>query len=124
MKPRIKKLRLYPLDTIDANADRKDHFQHPLILTHVELQSSVIILNPSIDEVQQLMHQLVNYVLNIFHGVRKWGEVRPVDSKLIHNYPMYDFSELLPTDGHSDILNNAEENSKKIQQGRNEGGTD
>jgi hypothetical protein len=54
------------------------------------------------------MHQLVNYVLNIFHGIRKWGEVRHVDSKLIHNYRMHDFSELLPMD----------ENSKHIQQGK------
>jgi hypothetical protein len=98
MKPRLKKLRLYPLDTIDANADRKDHLQHPLILTHVELHPPLILLNPTIDEVQQFMHQLVHYVLNIFHGIRKWGEVRHVDCQFIHNYPMQDFSELLSTD--------------------------
>jgi hypothetical protein len=107
MKSRLKKLRLYPLDTIDANADRQDHLKHPLILIHVELHSPAIILNPNIDEVQQLIHQLVNYVLNIFHGIRKWGEVRHVDSKLIHNYRMHDFSELLSMN----------ENLRHIQQG-------
>ena len=99
----MKKLRLYPLDVIDANADEKDPSHHPLILTNVELQSSLIILNPSIDEVQQLMHQLVHYVLNIFRGVRKWGEVREIQTQSIHNYPMHDFSELLSTDGSVDL---------------------
>jgi hypothetical protein len=117
INPRLKKLRLYPLDTIDANADRKDNLKYPLILTNVELHSSVIVLNPSIDEIQQLMHELVNYVLNIFHGVRKWGEVRDIDTKLIHNYPMHDFSELLSTDENLEIHDNGEENSKLIQQG-------
>ena len=120
MKPRLKKLRLYPIDTIDANADRKDNIKYPLILTNVELHSSIIVLNPSIDEVQQLIHQLINYVLNIFHGVRKWGEVRSIDSKLIHNYPMHDFSELLSTNESLEIdkmYDNEEENSKQIQQG-------
>jgi hypothetical protein len=120
MKPRLKKLRLYPLDTIDANADRKDHLKYPLILTNVELHSSILVLNPSIDEVQQLMHQLVNYVLNIFHGVRKWGEARHIDSKLIHNYPMHDFSELLPMDEDLKMNDNGEENSRIIQQSENE----
>lgn len=99
MKNRLKKLRLYPLDTIDANTGENDLSKNPLILTRVELQSSLIILNPSIDEMQQLMHQLVHYVLNIFHGVRKWGDVRDVQTQMIHEYPMYDFSELLSTDG-------------------------
>ena len=119
MKPRIKKLGLYSFDTIDANADIEDNIKQPLILTHVELHSSVIVLNPNIDEVQQLMHQLVNYVLNIFHGVRKWGEVRHIDSKLIHNYPMHDFSELLPTNRNLEI-DNGDGNSKQIQQGEKE----
>jgi hypothetical protein len=52
------------------------------------------------------MHQLIHYVLNIFHGVRKWGEVRHVDCQLIHNYPMQDFSELLSTDGNLELQNN------------------
>ncbi|CAF1075088.1 unnamed protein product [Adineta steineri] len=120
MKPRLKKLRLYPLDTIDANANRNDNRKYPLILTNVELQSSMIVLNPSIDEVQQLMHQLINYVLNIFHGIRKWGEVRIIDSKLIHNYPMHDFSELLPTNDDLELhklYDDGEENSWQIQQG-------
>jgi hypothetical protein len=116
MKPRLKKLRLYPLDTIDANASRKDNLKHPLFLTHVELSSSLIVLNPSIDEVQQLMHQLVNYVLNIFHGVRKWGEVRDIDMKFIHDYPMRDFSELLTANGNLEIDKNGEEISKEMQQ--------
>ncbi|CAM4927444.1 unnamed protein product [Rotaria socialis] len=121
MKPRLKKLRLYSLDTVDANIDRKDNRKHPLISTHIELHSSMIILNPSIDEIQQLMHHLVNYVLNIFHGVRKWGEVRHVDSKLIHNYPMHDFSDLLPTNGTLEIdkiPDENEENSRYIQQAK------
>ncbi|CAF1053630.1 unnamed protein product [Adineta steineri] len=119
MKPRLKKLRLYPLDTIDANANRNDNRKYPLILTNVELQSSMIVLNPSIDEVQQLMHELINYVLNIFHGIRKWGEVRIIDSKLIHNYPMHDFSELLPTNDDLELhklYDHGEENSWQIQQ--------
>ncbi|CAF4128186.1 unnamed protein product [Rotaria sp. Silwood2] len=119
MKSRLKKLRLYSFDTIDANIDRKDNVIHPLILTNVELHSSIIILNPSIDEIQQLMHQLVNYVLNIFHGVRKWGEVRHIDSKLIHNYPMHDFSDLLPTDGTLEIdkmSDSGKENLRHIEQ--------
>ncbi|CAF1454755.1 unnamed protein product [Adineta steineri] len=120
MKPRLKKLRLYPLDTIDANANRNGNRKYPLILTNVELQSSMIVLNPSIDEVQQLMHELINYVLNIFHGIRKWGEVRIIDSKLIHNYPMHDFSELLPTNDDLELhklYDDGEENSWQIQQG-------
>jgi hypothetical protein len=123
MKSRIKKLRLYSLDTVDANADANDHTKQPLILTNVELHSSIIVLNPNIDEVQQLMHQLVNYVLNIFHGVRKWGEVRHVESKFIHNYPMHDFSELLPTNGNLEIdkiYNNGDGNSRQVQQGKGE----
>lgn len=122
MKPRLKKLRLYSLDTVDANIDQKDNRKHPLISTHVELHSSMIILNPSIDEIQQLMHQLVNYVLNIFHGVRKWGEIRNVDSTLVHNYPMHDFSDLLPTNGTLEIDKIPDENegnSRYIQQGEN-----
>ncbi|CAF4299788.1 unnamed protein product [Adineta steineri] len=120
MKPRLKKLRLYPLDTIDANVNRNDNRKYPLILTNVELQSSMIVLNPSIDEVQQLMHELINYVLNIFHGIRKWGEVRIIDCKLIHNYPMHDFSELLPTNDDLELhklYDDGEENSWQIQQG-------
>ena len=119
LKARIKKLRLYPLDTIDANADAKDNLKPPLILTNVELHSSRIVLNPNIDEVQQLMHQLVNYVLNIFHGVRKWGEVRPIESKLIHNYPLHDFSELLSTNGNLEIdqiYDHRDGNSRQIPQ--------
>ncbi|CAF4968393.1 unnamed protein product, partial [Rotaria sp. Silwood1] len=121
IKSRLKKLRLYSLDTVDANIDRKDNIIHPLILTNVELHSSIIILNPSIDEIQQLMHQLVNYVLNIFHGVRKWGEVRHIDCKLIHNYPMHDFSDLLPTDENLEIdkiTDNTDENLRHIEQGK------
>ncbi|CAF4261014.1 unnamed protein product, partial [Rotaria magnacalcarata] len=121
MKPRLKKLRLYSLDTVDANIDRKDNRKHPLISTNIELHSSMIILNPSVDEIQQLMHHLVNYVLNIFHGVRKWGEVRHVDSKLIHNYPMHNFSDLLPTNGILEIdkiPDENEENSRYIQQAK------
>ena len=110
MKTRLKKLRLYPLDTIDANTDEKDLSKNPLILTQVELQSCLIILNPSIDEVQQLMHQLAHYVLNIFHGVRKWGEIRDVQTQVIHDYPMYDFSELLSTDGNVDVTEHRSEN--------------
>lgn len=117
MKPRLKKLRLYPLDAIDANADRNDHLKHPLILINIELHPPIIVLNPSIDEVQQLMHQLVDYVLNIFHGVRKWGEIRHVDSKLIHDYPTHDFSELLSMEENLPVHDNQEENSKIIQQG-------
>lgn len=64
------------------------------------------------------MHQLVDYVLNIFHGVRKWGEVRNLDSKLIHNYPTRDFSELLSMDENIQAHNNQEENSKLTQQGK------
>ncbi|CAF5019512.1 unnamed protein product [Rotaria sp. Silwood1] len=121
IKSRLKKLRLYSLDTVDANIDRKDNIIHPLILTNVELHSSIIILNPSIDEIQQLMHQLVNYVLNIFHGVRKWGEVRHIDCKLIHNYPMHDFSDLLPTDENLEIdkiSDNTDENLRHIEQAK------
>ncbi|CAF1397791.1 unnamed protein product [Rotaria sordida] len=121
IKSRLKKLRLYSLDTNDANIDRKDNIINPLILTNVELHSSIIILNPNIDEIQQLMHQLVNYVLNIFHGVRKWGEVRHIDSKLIHNYPMHDFSDLLPTDETLEInkmSDNEEENLRHIEQAK------
>ncbi|CAF3741963.1 unnamed protein product [Rotaria sp. Silwood1] len=121
IKSRLKKLRLYSLDTVDANIDRKDNIIHPLILTNVELHSSIIILNPSIDEIQQLMHQLVNYVLNIFHGVRKWGEVRHIDCKLIHNYPMHDFSDLLPTDENLEIdkiTDNTDENLRHIEQAK------
>lgn len=124
MKPRSKKLRLYSIDTIDANIDRKDTIKHPLFLTNVELQSSKIVLNPNIDEIQQLMQQLINYILNIFHGVRKWGEVRQIDSKLIHNYPMNDFSELLPSHENIEIdklTNNEDANAKHIQQGENLG---
>ncbi|CAF0874531.1 unnamed protein product [Adineta ricciae] len=101
MKPRLKKLRLYPLDTIDANVTRADHVHRPLIQTYVELQSSTITLNPSIDETQQLMNQLIHYVLNIFHGVRKWGEVRSIDYTLIHNFSMNNLSEL--SSGHDNL---------------------
>ncbi|CAF3624376.1 unnamed protein product, partial [Rotaria sp. Silwood2] len=65
------------------------------------------------------MHQLVNYVLNIFHGVRKWDEVRHIDSKLIHTYPMHDFSDLLPIDGNLEIdkiSDNTDENLRHIEQ--------
>lgn len=91
-----------------------------MITTHVELHSSSIVLNPNIDEVHQLMHQLVNYVLNIFHGVRKWGEIRYVDSKLIHNYPTHDFSDLLQSNENLEtdkMLDDNEDDSKYIQQG-------
>lgn len=112
MKLRSKKLRLYSLDTLDANLDEIDSPKPPLILTNVGLQSSIIVLNPSIDEIQQLMHQFVNYVLNIFHGLRKWGEVRHVDCHLIHDYPMQDFSDLLTSD------ENISENIKPFQQAK------
>ncbi|CAF4367042.1 unnamed protein product, partial [Rotaria sordida] len=52
-------------------------------------------------------------------GVRKWGEVRHIDSKLIHNYPMHDFSDLLPTDETLQInkmSENEEENLRHIEQ--------
>ena len=101
MKPRLKKLRLYPLDTVDANAIRVDQVHHPLIQTYVELQSPTITLKPSIDEIQQLMNQLIHYVLNIFHGVRKWGEVRSIDYKLIHNFSANTLSEL--SSGHDSL---------------------
>ena len=121
MKSRLKKRRLYSLDTVDANLDQKDNVKDSLILTNIELHSSVIVLNPSIDEVQQLMHQLVNYALNIFHGIRKWGEVRHIDSQFIHNYPMHDFSELLPTTRTLEVnqtSDNGAENSRLFQQGK------
>jgi hypothetical protein len=119
VKPRLKKLRLYPLDTVDANADRNDQRKSPLILTDVELQASMVSLNPTIDEVQQLMHQLVNYILNTFHGVRKWGEIRDIDMSRIHDYPMHQFSELLSTNGNAEnVLDTEEDSSRQMQQGR------
>lgn len=108
MKIRTKKLRLYPLDTIDANDDENSQRTNslPLILSQVQLNSSVIVLNPNLDEVQQLMHQLINYVLNIFHGVRKWGEVRQIRPDEIHSYPSHDFSDILPSNTTSMIDSN------------------
>ena len=117
MKPRLQKLRLYPLDTVDANLDPKQNKKAPLILTQVELQSSNIVLHPTIDEVQQWMHQLVNYVLKIFHGVRQWGEVREIDMDLIHTYPMHDFSEFVTTNGSAErekIAHRDEEESRSL----------
>lgn len=122
MKPRLKKLRLYPLDTVDANADRVGHVKHPLISTHVELHASTVVLNPNVEEVQQLMQQLIGYVVNVFHGVRKWGEVRTVDAKRIHEHPAHDFTELLPNEGNSEIekfYGNENGASRQIQQGAN-----
>ena len=69
----------------------------PLIVTRVQLNASSVVLSPSLDEVEELMHQLINSVLNVFHGVRKWGEVRAIRAENIHSYPMHDFAELLPT---------------------------
>ena len=77
-------------------------------MTHVEVQSSSVILNPNVEEIQQLMHRLVNYVLNTFHGVRKWGEVRDLDAQSIHEHPMNDFSELLPTENYDETNGNNE----------------
>ena len=125
MKPRLKKLRLYPLDTVDANTDPKENKRSLLILSHVQLQSSNIVLHPTTDEVQQLMHQLVNYVLKIFHGVRQWGEVREIDVNLIHNYPMHDFSQFAPTNGNAEkekISARDEEGSRQKLQGEESSG--
>ena len=120
MKPRLKKLRLYPLETVDANADRNDTRRSALILTDVELQASMVSLDPTIDEIQQLMHQLVNYILNAFHGVRKWGEIRDIDTSRIHDYPMHQFSELLSsTNGNAEHVLNTDSNaSQQMQQGK------
>ncbi|KAI0990055.1 hypothetical protein GJ496_006927 [Pomphorhynchus laevis] len=66
-----------------------EHVQTHVFCVDVILDDQIIKLSPSVDKLQHSVNQVVQYILNVSKGVKRWGQSKELKADMIHciNYP-------------------------------------
>ncbi|KAI0987265.1 hypothetical protein GJ496_009031, partial [Pomphorhynchus laevis] len=72
-----------------SDALNDEHVQTLVFCVDVILEDQIIKLSPSVDKLQHSVNQVVQYILNVSKGVKRWGQSKELKADMIHciDYP-------------------------------------
>ncbi|KAI0987912.1 hypothetical protein GJ496_006330 [Pomphorhynchus laevis] len=72
-----------------SDALNDEHVQTPVFCVDVILEDQIIKLSSSVDKLQHSVNQVLQYILNVSKGVKRWGQSKELKADMIHciDYP-------------------------------------